>query len=1359
MKRLVISVLLFLLLFQGSISRVSAAITINHDTTLSGTINISQDIFLTNSATMTVLAGTTLLMNEGVSLKGDSGCHILFQGTSSSKVIVKSAIPHTYWSQIIVKGDSSSIEIAWSDIMSGQIYAMDSSTLIITDSYLHDYLKLPTKNLVYTHNATYFHMNRCHVSNYYQINPLNTPILIENSLFEYINEDGIDCDNSPSALIRNCTFRNGLCEKGKVHSVDAIDFGKYNMEGLGSVGTVQNCFMYNITDKGVSAGEGCRSINITGCVFYKCGSGGTIKDSSVAMINNNTIVSCEYGIECVEKNEGMGAGHATGMNNILWNNNTTVYLDNDGTLSLTYSDISFNGIFPGVGNINSYPMFEDTLALNFQLSPGSPCIGTGSGSLDMGSLFPVGGISAPSNFLNIGIPYSGEVITGDSLYVISWLNGDSIHFVNLEFSSDDGNTWNVIAQNINAQIGSYTWTVPNTYSSKCFIKVIDAINQVNSSTQNLAFSIIPVGDKSPIPIFSLPAGYYSGTIDVGITADTSSVIFYTLDGSEPTDQSPRYTQPITLRQQFISSTNPVQNITATNKPNYPLSYIRTAPVNQIGPTYFGWNTPQGTTDMVAVIKARSYSPGHALGDVFTNTYLIDSTGTLNPSRLPVISMTTNKENLFDCWSGIYIPGAAFTGYSWTGNYELSGSESEREINFEYFDSAGTRVISLPSGIRIRGEWIRGFGQKALSLFARSEYDTVNYFNYKFFPGYKRNEIGGDMATFKRLILRNSGNEWLGPLNTMLKDGAVQSLLDHLHFKYQAQKQAIMFLDGEYWGIHNIRELPDEYSIATTYSIDKDNIAIVEHSPWELYNLKAGTENDKNEYITLINYLMSINLNGPGVWEYINTKIDIQNFTDYWVSTLYSVRATVDHNIGWWKCSEHGYDANAPYGKDGKWRWFAYDFDDAFKDPSTNMIQRFGWNGYKDFLFYPLVTCNKFRDVLITRYCDLLNSSFKPARVEKRMLEFKSEIQTEIVRHRNRWGTPTNIAYWDDGIDSLINFGYTRIPFAYNEMKTFFGLQSTASLSVNVSDVTKGKIQVNTIKIDADLPGIDSVIYPWLGDYFKNFPLTLVAIPEPGFRFVMWIETGITNDTVSVILNGDSTFTALFDIDPDYQPTVYPVLYINELCASNNSLIDNYGGTPDWFEIYNPNDTVVDLAGWYVSDEWDYLTKHRFAVNDSTKIPAHGFKLMYADGETAQGCLHTSFNLDAGGDQIYLTTPDAHSIIDSANFGFQVTDTSYGRYPDGSPLWEFFSYTTPGASNVHIDVTEIPGSPELKVFPNPLSTGVLHFSRPVTFRLFNNIGQEIMSSKQVSEADISNLQKGVYLILTEEGITVRLIKIN
>ncbi len=145
----------------------------------------------------------------------------------------------------------------------------------------------------------------------------------------------------------------------------------------------------------------------------------------------------------------------------------------------------------------------------------------------------------------------------------------------------------------------------------------------------------------------------------------------------------------------------------------------------------------------------------------------------------------------------------------------------------------------------------------------------------------------------------------------------------------------------------------------------------------------------------------------------------------------------------------------------------------------------------------------------------------------------------------------------------------------------------------------------------------------------------------------------------------------------------PVLYINEFMASNdNTITDNYGEYEDWIEIYNPNDYDVNIGGFYITDDLTDMTAWQIPDNqpDSTTIPAGGFLLLWADKDTDQGVLHVELKLSSDGEQIGLVAPNGTTFIDSLTFGAQATDTSYGRYPDGSDNWQFFANPTPGASN-------------------------------------------------------------------------------
>ncbi len=152
-----------------------------------------------------------------------------------------------------------------------------------------------------------------------------------------------------------------------------------------------------------------------------------------------------------------------------------------------------------------------------------------------------------------------------------------------------------------------------------------------------------------------------------------------------------------------------------------------------------------------------------------------------------------------------------------------------------------------------------------------------------------------------------------------------------------------------------------------------------------------------------------------------------------------------------------------------------------------------------------------------------------------------------------------------------------------------------------------------------------------------------------------------------------------------QATAVPVV-INEVLASNgHTLVDPQGEYDDWIELYNRGSTPVNLGGMYLTDDSTEPTRWQFPKNASaqTTIPAHGYLLVWADGEVGDSGLHTAFKLSAGGESIALFDRDGVTLIDSVSFEAQRTDISYGRFPDGADLWSPLTTPTPGIQNIRV----------------------------------------------------------------------------
>lgn len=141
------------------------------------------------------------------------------------------------------------------------------------------------------------------------------------------------------------------------------------------------------------------------------------------------------------------------------------------------------------------------------------------------------------------------------------------------------------------------------------------------------------------------------------------------------------------------------------------------------------------------------------------------------------------------------------------------------------------------------------------------------------------------------------------------------------------------------------------------------------------------------------------------------------------------------------------------------------------------------------------------------------------------------------------------------------------------------------------------------------------------------------------------------------------------------------LFVNEIMASNNNgIADATGAHEDWFEIYNPNDVAVDIAGYYLSDKSSNPMKHKIPTGFAeTIIAPYGYLVIWASEKPERGPLHAAFALSASGENVVISAPDG-TLIDVVTFGAQTTDVSYGRHPDGSAVWTLYSVATPGAGN-------------------------------------------------------------------------------
>ena len=140
----------------------------------------------------------------------------------------------------------------------------------------------------------------------------------------------------------------------------------------------------------------------------------------------------------------------------------------------------------------------------------------------------------------------------------------------------------------------------------------------------------------------------------------------------------------------------------------------------------------------------------------------------------------------------------------------------------------------------------------------------------------------------------------------------------------------------------------------------------------------------------------------------------------------------------------------------------------------------------------------------------------------------------------------------------------------------------------------------------------------------------------------------------------------------------PALWVNEVLPVNGSInTDEHSEYEPWIEIYNSSASSINLAGMYLTNDYNSPTK--WAIPAGTVLNGGQWMIFWADAETGDGPLHTNFALSAAGGAVGLYT-SASKIIDYLNYDALPMDVSYGKYPDGNNVRREFVTPTPAAQN-------------------------------------------------------------------------------
>lgn len=446
------------------------------------------------------------------------------------------------------------------------------------------------------------------------------------------------------------------------------------------------------------------------------------------------------------------------------------------------------------------------------------------------------------------------------------------------------------------------------------------------------------------PTASLSSGVYNGVSGIDVTLEGNGTIYYTTDGSDPDRNAKAYTGPIHL-------------------------------------------------DQTTVLRSVAYEPDKKESGVVTCSYLINET-----HDLPVVSLVTDPQHLWDPSTGIYVDGT-------------NRKEIEYPASAAYFGPDGT--------------WEQECGIKMHGLTSLMWEDKKS-FTLKFsgiYGGPLHFDVFGDgrVTVFKSVILRADAES---TYSSFLRDNLLHTLAKRYSTSMLSQnsRHVVLYLNGKYWGIYAIREQYTPFFYASNMGVAEDSVLIAKNF------VRGGTG-----LAEAVSYVPRHNMADAENYRYVTDRIDVSSFIDWMIFEAYCGNRDIEGNMRFLYSSE-----------DGKWRCGLVDVDLGFFSSAT-IVPVFNAPQIGSVLRL-LCKNESFRKQFLTRTSELLHGGLSEENVTALIDELAAEIRSEIPNEAKRWGGPKN---WENIVEALKRYVHevnpkliasirSELRLTQEEISTYFG---------------------------------------------------------------------------------------------------------------------------------------------------------------------------------------------------------------------------------------------------------------------------------------------------------------------------------
>jgi len=509
-----------------------------------------------------------------------------------------------------------------------------------------------------------------------------------------------------------------------------------------------------------------------------------------------------------------------------------------------------------------------------------------------------------------------------------------------------------------------------------------------------------------------------------------------------------------------------------------------------------------------VLRARAFSSNLNIPASFvnSNTYFINSTHTTN-----VVSVFGDQIETL-----------------------LNGSQIFPQTGLEYFDETQALKAETEGEANEHGNDSWAYNQRGFDYVSKDEMGYNYAVNHTVFVNKTR-------ASFERLIFKAAANdnfpEGTPGLPAHIRDSYAHTLSQRakLNMDERTWAPAVLYANGKYWGVYDVREKVDDADF-TSYYYDQDEPNIQFLKTWGGTWSEYGGTQAQTDWNTLRAFITGNSMATQSNYDYVDSVFNVKSFVDYFVFNSWLATSDwLDWNTAWWR----GLD---PAGDKKKWRYTLWDLDailghyinyTGIPDPSPNAdpcnvegLPDPGGQGHTQIL-NALMANPGFKQYYQARYADLMNTSLNCNFALPLLDSMIAVIQPEMAAHCAKWGG--SFSTWQANAAAFRQNIQDRCNSMTQGMIDCYTLTGPYAITLDVQPAGAGIAKVNSVTPSA---------YIFNATYFGGMNTLFRATANPGWIFDHWEFQNHTptpstiNDSVAVNLNQTDAIIAVFRTPED-----------------------------------------------------------------------------------------------------------------------------------------------------------------------------------------------------------------------------------